>query len=48
MGNIVKENHLPWYLNYLLQFDKWPIEGILILQPQKYSKIKSMVSLNNG
>ena len=35
MGNIVKENHLPWYLNYLLQFDKWPIEGILVLQPQK-------------
>ena len=38
MGNVVKENHLPWYLNYLLQFDKWPIEGILILQPQKTFK----------
>ena len=34
MGNIVKENHLRWYLNYLLQFDKWPIEGILVLEPQ--------------
>ena len=41
MGNIVKENHLPWYLNYLLQFDTWPIEGILVLQPQIPKKLQN-------
>ena len=47
MGNKVKENHLPWYLNYLLQFDKWPIEGVLILQPQDQQEIPQKLDLED-
>ena len=34
-GGMVKDHYLSWYLDYIRYFDKWPVEGVLVLAPQK-------------
>jgi hypothetical protein len=33
-GGTVKDNYLIWYLDYIRYYDRWPVEGVIILEPQ--------------
>lgn len=33
-GGTVKDNYLTWYLDYIRYYDRWPVEGVIILEPQ--------------
>lgn len=33
-GGTVKDNYLTWYLDYIRYYNRWPVEGVIILEPQ--------------
>lgn len=33
-GGTVKDNYLTWYLDYIRYYNRWPVEGVIILKPQ--------------